>query len=129
MARKGWDALKPSYRQRIINAGLTRADYEAGGSLKKARGHENTPERPSSYDPTKYQKYNAERKRLIGLVEQRKENLFGDRVRWNRQRSDRAIREKPPSMKNLRWALTAEESEIIDAIREDPETYRFLMYH
>lgn len=129
MARKGWDALTPGYRQRIINAGLTRADYEAGGSLKKARGHEHTPERPTSYSPNKYQKYHAERKRLTGLVEQRKEDLFGNSERWKKERSDRIIREHPPSMKNLRWALTADESEIVNAIREDPEAFRFLMYH
>ena len=129
MARKGWDALSPAYRARIEKAGLTRADYEAGTSLTRARGHANTPERPSSYDPAKYQKYNQERKRLIGLVEQRKQQVFGDRVRWDKGRSDRAIREKPPSLKLMRWALNASDEEIFDAIREDPETHRFLMYH
>lgn len=129
MARKGWNSLSPAYRARIEKAGLTQADYEAGTSLTRARGHANTPERPSRYDPAKYQKYNTERKRLIALVEQRKQDVFGDSVRWNRQRSDRAIREKPPSLVHMRWALQASDEEIYDAIREDPETYRFLMYH
>lgn len=129
MARKGWDALSPAYRARIEKAGLTRADYEAGTSLTRARGHANTPERPSRYDPAKYQKYAAERRRLTAAVEDRKRELFGDRPRWNKERSDRAIREKPPSLKLLRWALEADENELIDAIRESPETYRFLGYH
>ncbi len=129
MARKGWNSLTPAYRARIEKAGLTRADYEAGTSLTKARGHANTPERPSSYDPNKYQKYNTERNRLYAKVEQRKQELFGDRPRWDRGRSDRTIREKPPSLALMRWALEASEEEIIDAIREDPETFRFLCYH
>jgi hypothetical protein len=129
MARKGWNSLSPAYRARIEKAGLTQKDYEAGTSLSRARGHANTPENPRSYDPNKYKKYAAERKRLTAQVEQRKQDVFGDSERWNRGRSDRAIREKPPSLKLMRWALAATDQEIADAIREDPETYRFLMYH
>lgn len=129
MARKGWNSLSPAYRARIEKAGLTQADYEAGTSLTRARGHANTPERPSSYDPQKYQKYNAKRSTLTRQVEQRKQELFGDRPRWNKERSDRAIREKPPSLALLRWALEASDEDILDAIRESPETYRFLGYH
>lgn len=129
MARKGWNSLSPSYRDRIEKAGLTQADYEAGTSLTRARGHANTPERPSSYDPKKYQKYDAERTRLTNRVEQRKQEIFGDRPRWDRGKSDRAIREKPPSLALMRWAIDADDEELFDAIREDPETYQFLCYH
>jgi len=129
MARKGWDSLTPAYRKRIEKAGLTQADYEAGTSLTRARGHANTPERPRSYDPAKYQKYNATRKQLTQQVEQRKQEVFGNAARWSRGRSDRIIREKPPSLKLMRWALNASDEELADAIREDPETYRFLGYH
>lgn len=129
MARKGWNSLSPSYRARIEKAGLTQKDYEAGASLSKARGHANTPENPRSYDPQKYQKYNTVRNQLISQVEQRKEQLFGDRARWSKTRSDRAIREKPPSLAQMRWALQASDQEIVDAIREDPETWQFLTYH
>jgi len=129
MARKGWNSLSPAYRARIEKAGLTQADYEAGTSLTRARGHANTPERPRSYDPAKYQQYNSKRKQLTSQVEQRKQQVFSDSPRWDRGRSDRAIREKPPSLKLMRWALAATDQEIADAIREDPETYRFLMYH
>jgi hypothetical protein len=129
MARKGWNSLSPAYRARIEKAGLTQADYEAGTSLTRARGHANTPERPSSYNPTKYQKYNTERNKLIAKVEQRKQELFGDSARWSKGRSDRIIREKPPSLALMRWALEADDGEIIDAIREDPETFHFLCYH
>lgn len=129
MARKGWNSLSPSYRARIEKAGLTQADYEAGASLTKARGHSQTPERPRSYDPQKYQKYNTERNKLIAKVEQRKQELFGDKARWNKGKSDRVIREKPPSLAQMRWALEADDGEILDAIREDPEAWRFLTYH
>ena len=129
MARKGWNSLSPAYRARIEKAGLTRADYEAGTPLSRARGHAQTPEHPRSYDPQKYQKYDAERTRLTRLVEQRKEQVFGNSKRWSRTRSDRAIREKPPPLTLLRWALNADDEEIYNAIREDPETYQFLSYH
>jgi len=129
MARKGWNSLSPAYRARIEKAGLTQKDYEAGTPLSRARGHAQTPEHPRSYDPQKYQKYNAERTRLTGKVEQRKAELFGNRPRWDKEKSDRAIREKPPSLANMRWALDADDEDILDAIREDPDTYHFLMYH
>jgi hypothetical protein len=129
MARKGWNSLSPAYRARIEKAGLTQADYEAGTSLSRARGHANTPENPRSYDPQKYQKYNTKRSQLTQKVEQRKQELFGDSPRWNKERSDRAIREKPPSLALMRWALEASDEDIINAIRQDPDTYRFLCYH
>lgn len=46
MARKGWSELSASYRGRLVSGGVTRRQYEAGASLKKARGHSLTPERP-----------------------------------------------------------------------------------
>jgi hypothetical protein len=73
VARKGWDELTPEYRKRLAKSGITKAAYEAGASLKHARGYhpreisreERTlaeaqfeelagPEDiPFSYDPTK----------------------------------------------------------------------------
>ena len=44
--RKGWESLSPVTRRRYERKGVTKAYYEAGGSLKIARGHGSTPERP-----------------------------------------------------------------------------------
>ena len=42
MARKGWEALSDSYRDRLTKGGVTRERYESGDSLAKARGHQST---------------------------------------------------------------------------------------
>lgn len=38
MARKGWDNLSAPYRKRLASAGISEASYNAGTSLKWARG-------------------------------------------------------------------------------------------
>ena len=37
--RKPWGQLTPAYRARIVRAGITEEQYNAGTSLAKARGH------------------------------------------------------------------------------------------
>lgn len=37
--RKGWDHLSDAYRKRLIGAGVSRTDYDAGVGLQKVRGH------------------------------------------------------------------------------------------
>ncbi len=39
MARKGWDVLSDSYRDRLIRGGISKSDYDAGQPLHGARGH------------------------------------------------------------------------------------------
>jgi len=36
---RNWEGLSPTYRRRLEGAGITRASYEAGANLSKARGH------------------------------------------------------------------------------------------
>jgi hypothetical protein len=58
--RREWDALSSAYRGRLSRSGITRAEYESGVSLSRARGHGKTPERPLSHGakvPPKYQRY------------------------------------------------------------------------
>lgn len=129
MVRKGWSTLKADYRARLERAGITQADYESGQSLKKGRGHANTPERPSQYSKSQYPSYSQERTRLERALTAKKQRLWGDKPRWNPARSERYIREKPPSLRLLRWALDATEQELIDEIRESPEAYSFIGYH
>jgi hypothetical protein len=73
MARKTWGQLSPAYRTRLARAfgkdGLsrkqTRERYNRGtlGPVTGARGHSQTPERPSRAErnPQKYQEYIARR--------------------------------------------------------------------
>lgn len=127
--RKGWDALKPGYRSRLEKAGVSRKAYESGASLRKGRGHEHTPERPTSYNPSEYPRYAQDRARLVRAVQTRKRQVWGDRPRWHEARSARALREHPPSMQQLRWALAADNEEILSALLETPKTHQWLFYH
>lgn len=44
--RKSWESLSPSYRSRLERSGISAESYSQGVSLKAARGHATTPERP-----------------------------------------------------------------------------------
>lgn len=127
--RKGWEALKPGYRATLEKGGITKKSYEAGVSLQAARRHATTPERPSGYDAKKYPQYAAERAKLTRQLEQKKLDIFGGNKRWDAQRSSRNLREKPPSLAKIRWALAASEEEIYNAVRSGEAEYRFLGYH
>lgn len=129
MARKGWQSLSSDYKARLERAGMSRADYEAGQSLAKARGHDQTPENPRAYDPTKYQKYHSERTRLETQLNSRKQQLFGQSDRWSDSKSKKNIREYPPSLAQIRWAVRASDDELLDAFRESPTEFSWLGYH
>lgn len=130
MARKGWDSLSPNYRRRLEKAGLSKSDYESGVSLSKARGHAKTPEHGvKNVNKAKYPEYFSQREKLIQELQRRKREMWGDRPRWDESRSMSHIRQKPISNQALKWALEADESDLIDAIREDAETFLFLGYH
>lgn len=58
--RKGWDAISPGYRSRLEKAGITEQAYNSGASIKKGRGHSNTPEhgfKEAVRHPEKYPEY------------------------------------------------------------------------
>jgi hypothetical protein len=126
--RKPWAQLSPTYKARLEKAGISKTDFEAGASIKAARGHAYTPERPTQYDPTKFVSYNLKRQSLITQLENRKQQVFGNSMRWSAERSQKWIREKPPSIAQIKWALNASDEEIYNAIREDPKTFLFLAY-
>lgn len=129
MARKGWQSLSAGYRQRLEKAGISQQDYDSGVSIQKARGHGQTPENPRNYDPVDYPIYHTERERLIQELEDRKRELWGDSPRWDERKAARNIREYPPSLQQMRWAVQATDEEIMDAIREAPQDYAWLGYH
>lgn len=128
--RKPWSQLSPTYRARLESKGITKKDFESGASIVAARGHATTPERPTQYDPAKFKTYDAERKKLIDAVKQKKEEFFGGRPRWDAERSDRNIRARPPTMAQLKWAADSDrtEDDFLSEIREDPSLWRFLLY-
>lgn len=59
MARKSWDELSPEYRKRLESKGINKTAHNNGASVKGARGHASTPERPSQAreNPVKYGDY------------------------------------------------------------------------
>lgn len=128
--RKPWNQLSPTYRARLEKAGITAEQFAAGASIKAARGHEKTPERPTQYNPQQFPTYAAKRQRLTAQLEQKKERVFGGSPRWNGERSHKWIRERPPSIAHLRWAVNeATDEDFYNAIREGPEAFTFLGYH
>lgn len=44
--RRSWNSLSEAYRNRLSRSGITEAHYSSGASIKAARGHRITPERP-----------------------------------------------------------------------------------
>jgi hypothetical protein len=83
--RKGWDSLSPSYRGRLERSGITQFGYESGQSIKKARGHSATPERPSQAvkKPGEFTAYTSRRQKLIDSIVKAKEQAWGNRPKWN----------------------------------------------
>lgn len=129
MARKGWDALSTGYKARLEKAGITKSDYDAGGSIQKARGHATTPERPSQANPTKHGRYIAERNRLITRLTTNKQMWFGTSPKWNPGLKAKPFKDNPPSLAALRmWAGFSRE-EWLDALRSDESTTAYLGYH
>jgi len=74
MARN-WYALGDSTRTRYERAGITQAAYESGASLKAARGHAETPERPmeATRHPERYETYVS----LRNDIRELKRELYG----------------------------------------------------
>ena len=128
--RMAWDDLKPAYRKRLINGGITKEAHQAGRSLKRARGHEHTPEHVNqTVRQSEYPEYFAKRQALIRELEAKKQRLWGDSPRWSVERSSSNIRVKPVSNTMLQWAIDADEDDLVNAIREDSDAYRFVGYH
>lgn len=68
MARRGWDQLSDTYRQRLERSGISQSEYQSGASLAGARGHGATPERPLTdleNVPSQYQAYADLRREIV----------------------------------------------------------------
>lgn len=111
--QRNWNALSSDYRERLERRGITRGEYESGISLKGARGHEKTPERPerAERNPTEFQDYIFKRDKLVSDIVRRKYELFGTKGKYNAARSRRAVSNtidnKPRSIASLNRVLRA----------------------
>lgn len=128
MPRKGWSSLSDNYRARLEKNGITKAKYEAGESIKKARGHSKTPERPSMKG--NFPQYQAERTRLTNIVVSKKHHFFSNKPKWNPKRASQPYFDNPPPLTWLRKWATMTREEWIDALRQaDTETIPYFGYH
>lgn len=146
--RRVWAALSSDYRTRLMRSGITQDTYEAGISLKKARGHSETPEHPieAIKQPSKYQKYRNKMGRLQQKVWERKQGLWEREFKWNGGRARRYVMTgdkkenvKQPGVIKMQQMLDMTEDELYEAVSEqakrdaaDPsgdDDWRFLFYH
>lgn len=142
-ARKTWAEYSPAYRARLTRHGITEANYR-DVPRTKARGHQRTPERPAQArkHPEKYPEYVQKRRppqggpieTLADRVIRRKEQLFGDFVKFNRKRSARAVHrnpatQQPPSQKRMQKFLAMNEADVMRNINWKKDEWAFLFYH
>ena len=141
MARKSWQSLSANYRNRLQRAGITQADYESGSSLSKARGHAHTPEHPSDAekDKNRYKKYRDNRNRLVQMVIERKQRLFGSQTRYNHIHSVSYVKDgvpnlpgfeqTPPSVAELKAAVKKSDDQILNEARNQRPEKSYWWYH
>jgi hypothetical protein len=105
MARRGWDSLSDSYRSRLQKGGVSKSDYESGADITSGRGHKFTPEHPERAEKhkDKYKDY-LERKQLRQDVARKAERMFGDTLKWDRQRFTRNLN-RSKNYENMRKFL------------------------
>lgn len=77
--RKGWDELSPDYQKRLQRGGIDRTAYAAGASLKSARGHAATPEKPQraakelgARQAEQYRERRVKRQRTMRILDQQR---------------------------------------------------------
>lgn len=137
-ARKAWGTLSATYRRRLERGGITKAAYERGESLAKARGHGQTPERPERAErqPDKYTKYIERRRTLERQVAEKKAELFRGSKKYDRRRSEKAIHSGPVSgapapLAKMERFLASDFSDLDweTIFDEDSDGWDFLYYH
>lgn len=128
MARKGWDNLKPGYRKRLQSHGITKESYSKGATIKKARGHEKTPERPAARNTSDFRDYKRAQDKLLADVEANKRIQFGGSPKWNDRTSRMTAVKHMPSLADMELAKHMTRGEMIDALRKDAKRWAFLGY-
>ena len=117
---RNWEALKDTTRRRYERAGISRSDYMSGMSLKAARGHANTPERPGRNVKRGQEQYYLNR-----IVK----DAFGDYFKYKGplDLSDLPEGINYPSIEQLEYALTLTDMELWHLAHETE--WNFLFYH
>jgi hypothetical protein len=118
---------------------MTRTEYERGASLKAARGHAATPERPSrAYQPQNREKYSGYLERRATLerkVAVKKQEIWGATENFNARRSQQNIHEMPTSGDPAKMANMARFIELGEDLFDEPDfdwdddQWEFLYYH
>jgi hypothetical protein len=147
--RRGWETLTEKYRSRLVKGGISKAQYERGESLKKARGHSKTPENAAEFEREqkknpvnpRFKEYRERRKGLIERVQRKKVDAFQYTLRWNEEHSDEYVRKggpkeaepkvTPPKLADLRKidGMTVEELVNWQYDHKFEDDWRFLWYH
>lgn len=155
MSRRGWDNLSAQYRARLQRSGTTRRQYESGASLRKARGHAQTPEHPGQgVSRPEFQPYYQQRQtapqptydvveayaptpgahsdEVKQAIAQRVNQVFGDRHKYRNRSLDPdypPIGYPPaPDDEHIMEILEMDDYEIEYYAIEEPEGW-FLWYH
>jgi hypothetical protein len=132
MARRiPWEQLSREYRERLARKGITPQKHAAGESIKAARGHAHTPERPitKSSEP-KFKDYVTDRSDLIRKVARKKRELFAGSEKWQGKRATKNITESTVSNRELRKFLSMGEDYISDPDFDwKDEENSWLWYH
>lgn len=136
--RRVWSSLSNDYRARLLRSGITQEQYEQGVSLKAARGHSATPEKPAEYakHPSRFQAYAQKRRGYTERIVEMKRLIFADRLRYNEGRSTQYVQRGggevlPPTVEQLRFlsGLTLDEFEDFAYEHKEEDDWRFLWYH
>jgi hypothetical protein len=131
MARKAWDDLSASYRQRLERGGITPGMHARGESIRSARGHERTPEHPveGMNKPEKFRDWFDERRNLTDRVNDRKQQLFGTLNDRAKRITSEGAKGHYPSLSDLRKVLSMSDAEILDRLHAQDLDFSFLFYH
>lgn len=115
-----WNSLSESTRKRYERAGISRADYMSGMSLKTARGHANTPEHPGRKIQRGQEQYYLNR-----IVEENLSHLY--KYKGPVDLSDLPAGINYPTVDQLEYLLTLSETEVW-LLSHDAD-WNFLFYH
>lgn len=128
--RRDWNSLSKAYQSRLLRSGITRKAYEGGASLKAARGHATTPEKPEDAvnNPSRYTRYRAEAKTLRQSVWERKKQLFDNTLYWNEGRARKWVMApengRQPGIRIMKQFMAMTDQEIYDKVAEAGRDFR-----
>ena len=142
--RRDWNALSSAYRSRLVRSGIDKEAYEAGTSLKAARGHAETPEHPREAikNPSRFALYRKRRGGLQAQVWEKKKRIFEGNFKWHEGRAREYIyvgmaddegRKIRPSMASMREFMALPDHVVERRASEAgygfEDDWRWLFYH